>query len=512
MFTGVYLYMNKLLATLFVVVYPLLMSFIPRDKELKSIERFARMSGAGFTFVRGRRRVGKTWLLKEYEASNPNCFYFMGIDDTDDAGSRKSFSVNWSHFSGDRSLLELSSEYRSWQRIFKEISNFLKSNTDKQLFLVLDEVQWIAKKNSGFVSLLKQAWVDWQRIGNIKVVLCGSSNKFFAKKTSGAQDVLRGIKTSASIWVEEFSLSEVEKYYLSTWSRPEICLTYMMLGGSPYYLESLDPEKGFVHAINDAVFTNRSIFLDEVNQVLKLEFNSTGLETSKRILSVIGQKGSSISTISKKLNMPISSVLSAINSLVEYGILFLKVPFDKSSKTSHSSQRRALYCMRDFYLNFYFQVLHSFVDIIKHNQDQLIFTSKSLLSNQGYYMPNFSGKGFELLVERVLRKKGLDIPIKTKLQLKTPAYTVGTYWDKSTEIDLLVDDPNDRILRLIECKWVGLDSKFSQHKKELQMKRYPQVANYSMKKYLLAAYAASEKQRKLAEDDGVMVLSLDDLF
>ncbi len=485
------------------------MTFIARDDELAKLESFTRKPGAGFTFLRGRRRIGKTWLLKEYQSRTPKCFYFMGLEDTNDAGSRKAFATAWYDFSKDKTLVELSKDHRSWSRIFEQISVFLQKNREQNLIVILDEIQWIAKKNSGFVSLLKQAWVDWQRIGNIKVIVCGSSNKFFSKRTSSANDILRGIKTSASIWVHEFTLSEVEKHYLQDWSRSEICLLYMMLGGVPYYLEALEPEKGFIHCINDAIFLNDSIFLEEVNQVLKLEFNSTGLATTRKILSHIGQQGSTITSIAERAQLPLSSVSSAIEKILEYQIVFARTPMNTETKENSHGIR---YYMKDFFLNFYFQVLEPFESIIQHNQDQLIFTSKSLLSNAGYYMPNFSGHAFELLCQRVLEIGNLNTPLNRKLLLKTPGYTVGTFWDNSVEIDLVVEDNNDRISRLIECKWIDSNSKFSVHTKEIKAKKYPTPTNFTQKRYLLAAYEVTDKQKQEASASGVDVLSLNDLF
>ena len=481
--------------------------FIPRKAALSELRSFVAKPGSGFTFLRGRRRVGKTWLLKKFQLESESCFYFMGLEDADDSRTKKAFAEAWQRFSNSNSLLELAPEYRSWLRIFEEVKNFASKLENRSLIIVLDEIQWIAKKNSGVISFLKQAWVDWQRQGNIKVIICGSSNKFFNQNTSGADDILRGIKTSGSIYLREFSLKEIEKYYLSSWSRSEICLTYMMLGGSPYYLETIEPQKGFIHAINDAIFTKGTIFLEEVDQVLKLECNARGLVNVKKILANTAQQGSSKQSLQRKTGLALSTVSDVVDKLVEYKILFSKLLLGNKNMRQNSVTR---YYLRDFYLNFYFHVLLSFSEIISNNKDQLIFTSKSLLSENGYYIPNFSGHAFELLCERALQFE--DSTLKNKLNLKSNAFNIGAYWDNQGEIDLIVEDSNDRISRVVECKWVDKNSKFKSHLQELSEKKYDQAASYSIQKFLIAAYNISEKQKENAEALGVIALSTDDLF
>lgn len=490
------------------VLYDLLMTKILRVQELQSLSRFCATSDSGFTFLRGRRRVGKTWLLRDFQANTPNCFYFMGLEDADDEGTRRHLAESWHEFSRDSTLVELNQSFRTWQRIFQQITSYA-SKLDRPLIILLDEVQWIAKKNSGFISMLKQAWVDWQRLGKVKVIVCGSSNKFFAKQTTGADDVLRGIKTAASIWVNELSLAEIEKYYLANWSRSEICLTYMMLGGSPYYLEPIKPEKGFIHAINDAIFTKDSLFLEEVGQVLKLEFNSSGVASAKKILSALGQAGASFSTIAKKTAMPASTLSHAIDNLLEYELIFQREMF---GQPAGGGKQSPIYYMRDFYLNFYFQVLDKFVSLIKNNVDQLIFTSKAFLGHSGFYMPDFSGQAFELLCHRLLLRKDLAIPMRHKLALKTLDYQVGSYRDQAQQIDLIVEDSSDRITRLIECKWTDGNSKLAEHVAQVKKQNYPIPTNYGLRRYLLPSYQVKAAKATELAQEGVNVLSLDDLF
>ena len=220
--------------------------------------------------------------------------------------------------------------------------------------IVFDEVQWLAKRGSGFVGLLKEKWLDWELVGNIKVIVCGSSNKFFIDNVGGEEKILRGLKTRSSIWLQPFTLDEVKQYFFPSWSLEEVCLAYMLVGGIPYYLARLNCELGAIRAINQALFSKSGIFLEEIDEVLNVEFNVVGVESVKLILASLGQSGSSQAGIQKKTGMSQPIVSELISKLVSYGIVYEKKP---SFKKSLKNKAGTLFYMKDFFLNTYFQIL-----------------------------------------------------------------------------------------------------------------------------------------------------------
>lgn len=421
-----------------------------RERELKYLRDFISGRGSGLMYVRGRRRVGKSWLLTAFRKEIDNCFLFSGSGDSDSKTTINNFAAEWGRFSGSDGLTRLRSSFLDWKTIFDDISRYADAS-EKTLTLIFDEVQWIAKEKSGFCGKLKEAWVPWQKSGNVKVIICGSSNRFFSRRTGGQEKILRGLQTMAGLNVEPLSLRDVHTHCCPMWSLNEVCLLYMMTGGIPYYLEQIDPQKGFIHAVNDAIFTGRSIFIEEIDELLDLDFNRSGKKTVKKVLSSLGQDGSSQERVIGATGLPSSTVSDILEKLKEYNIIFEKLPAHTNPQRNRAGIR---YYAKDFFLNFYFQVIDRMKTKITRNEKGLLFPCDVLQSNTKFYIPNFSGKAFELLVRHVLESsKDSSEAIFDKLLLRDSDYEILAYWNRQTEIDLVVEHAKDRLSRVIECKW-----------------------------------------------------------
>ncbi len=484
--------------------------FVGRIKELTLLKEFVEQPGSGFTYVRGRRRVGKSWLLKEFQKKTGRCFYFAGAADESNKKAIERFTEVWEDFSHTKTLSELQTSFLTWHRIFGEITEFLKKQK-KTVILILDEIQWIAKKGSGFIGILKDIWVEWERLGRIKIIICGSSNKFFSDQMFGGEEkILRGLKTRSSIWVEPFTLSQVKKYFFREWSFEEVSLTYMMFGGIPYYLAHIREGLGFIHAINTAAFTENSVFLEEIDEILGLEFNKRGIVTIKKILATLGHRGTSWKSIATKTGIVPSTLTEVLERLVDYGIVYKFLPANKKPIKNEAGYR---YAMKDFFMNFYFQVLEPLEARIKNNTHGLLFPYECLVSHHGYYIPRFSGGAFELLIRYILESKSLVENIFKKLQLVDENYTVETYWDTHTQIDLIVQHTKDRMVRIIECKWLSdTIDKSSNYISELLSKNYSTPSKYNKKYFLALSQECSKDFKTSAHQKGIEIIQLEDLF
>src|SRR5690242_19682621 len=141
-------------------------SVLGRSEELKELKEFVASKKSGFVYVRGRRRVGKSALLKKLQNTTPNVFYFFGSPDSTMAQLHLDFAAQWDQFTGKVRLSDLKN--LTWSKIFSEITDYVRQNR-KSITLIFDETQWIAKVKSGCVGAIKQAWQDWELI-NIKVI------------------------------------------------------------------------------------------------------------------------------------------------------------------------------------------------------------------------------------------------------------------------------------------------------------------------------------------------------
>jgi hypothetical protein len=463
--------------------------------------------------------VGKTELLKKVRDSRKNTFYFMGRDDESNHEALKRFARDWDAFTSQRDLVRLRQVELNWDECFRAILRHITASEKKApLLCVFDEVQWLAKKGSGFCGLLKEHWAEWKKQGNPKLILSGSSNSFFHRYVDGDTAVLRGLRTHATIWVNPFTLSEVRRYYFPSWTDEELCLLYMMIGGVPYYLENVRGQRNFIRTVNESFFTSGGIFLEEVDALLKLEAATSGARIRiKEILACLGQDGSLESSIVKKTGYAQDYVHKVLDRLLDYGIVHERRPLE-GVKNNRSGVR---YYMDDFYLNFYFQVLRPMESKIRGNDNGQLFSTGVVKSKNGYYIPNFSGKAFELLIGDILRSGCADESRRTqnifaRLSLKKGSYEWGTYWKQGeTQIDLVVAGLDDRELRIVETKWIGgAPSDTAAVASQVVSKLYDsgKWKSWHRSHYLVVSGKATESLRTKSAAQGVSVVSLADLF
>jgi len=327
--------------------------FFGRKSELERLQSFIDESHSGFLMVRGRRRIGKSWLLTKFR-DKVNAFYFQGDDDSSSRQLMKKMAKAWDVYSGDDSLSNIRVIDLGWVRIFKEMVRFCQQEVEFQPILIFDEVQWIAKRKSGFLSQLKEAWVDFEKSGKTKIIICGSSQRFFENATALGTSVLHRLRTEADLWVEPFSLSEIRKHYFPGWTEEQICMVFMMTGGVPYYLERIPRIDNFIQAINQAFFTRKTIFLDEFKEVLNLEFTKASRSTAEKIMNSLEPDGSTMKSIRKRAGIRSeSTVRTMIDQLLTYGLV------DEKTRTGErkANRRGSKFYIRDPFLGFYFRVL-----------------------------------------------------------------------------------------------------------------------------------------------------------
>ncbi len=494
------------------------MDFFGRKEELEIISEWINSSNAEFCHVRGRRRIGKTSILeiitKKFEA-----FYYSGFADENDFNCRNRIAEDWDEYTGIQDLSTRDNKYKSWKNIFLNMTNYSKKNKDKKIILIFDEIQWLAKKGTGILGLLKREWEsNWQHIENVKVILAGSSSKFFLNQVDNFKGALYGLRTVSDLIIPPFTLDEIDEYYSQPvgWSREQTCLLNMMIGGVPYYLNQIKrntkEDSNFFRIINKTFFTRRSIFLNELQNILFLDFRDIdAIENAKNILRSLGQDGATEATMVSRTGIPKSTVNTVISKLIDYKIVFRRYPMGEMPKKNHAGAR---YTMRDPFLHFYFQILEPLSNRIKENERAMLFNGDVITSNKGYFIPEFSGKAFELLVSNFLEdRRNKHCGIFQKLNISNIDYSIGVYWkQKITQVDLIVESQIDRESRIIEIKWINQRADVSMpYIDQLKEKKYSSPEDYTTTRCLICSRGFT-KSFYNSVDKGIQLLDINDLF
>lgn len=489
---------------------------LSRETDIGYLDEFVSKKGSGLIFVRGRRRVGKSWLLKEFANKHrrQRIFCFSGrLDERTKRGALKRMVMEWEAFSNKSNISCLRSELIDWKNIFDDMHRYaLEQST--ALVIIFDEIQWISSSQSGFIGALKEAWIDWEHCGRIKVIVCGSSQRFFSQMTGGEERILRGIVTSGDLWVEPFSVSMIHRHWFPKWKPQEVLLCQMMTGGIPYYLQQIDQSSSFIHAINDTFFCRDTIFFREAQELLQLDFNENGCRSATDLMSVLGEGGATEAQIVERSGMARQTVSDMLKKLKRYMLIDEVLPISRQAKVK--TQREVKYALSDSFLDFFFKVIAPRRESILANRKGLLF-ARILESKNSYYISGYTGTAFERLVRRrILEFSKSPGGIHKTLGLRDFQFTAKPMWTppngqmQSSQIDIVVSSQSDRILRIIECKWSNKQS--VDHINQVLAKNIKLLPHQERQNFLCVAYEPTHEFIRQANAKDVRVIQLADLL
>lgn len=142
------------------------MDFIGRTSELATLNAELER-GSGFVVIYGRRRVGKTTLIKEF-IKDKRAFYFLATTESE-AQSMKRFAGVLSRTTKNPMLSKVT--FTDWLDLFQVVAD---DHPDEKKVLVIDEFPYLVKTNPDFPSILQNAWDEVLKDHNVMLVLCGS--------------------------------------------------------------------------------------------------------------------------------------------------------------------------------------------------------------------------------------------------------------------------------------------------------------------------------------------------
>jgi uncharacterized protein len=265
---------------------------IGRQKEIEALERLYSSNKSEFVAIYGRRRVGKSYLVNEVYGRKM-AFSAVGIYfKKNDRADLRYRHEQLAHFY--ESLLQYgmppeTAMPTSWREAFRLLRQLLETKRNKRKVVFLDELPWLAgAQSSELVAELGFFWNSWAcKQHNIILVVCGSATSWMLDNVIREYGGLYS-RLTMKIQLHPFTLGECEQYYASKhfhFSRYEIALSYMTLGGIPYYMDLLRNDRTLAENID-------SIFFD--NTQIKQEFEDVyvGLfSSSERYIDIVTDLG-----------------------------------------------------------------------------------------------------------------------------------------------------------------------------------------------------------------------------
>ncbi len=392
---------------------------------------------ASLVSVVGRRRIGKTFLVKQVYA-NDLVFSVTGIAGAPLPEQLYNFATQIATAFG---LAASEVSYSSWLEALGDLAKRLDariqdSATRKVIFF--DELPWLASRRSGFLRAFSWFWNSWAVDRNVVVVICGSAASWMIKKVVRDRGGLHNrithrIKLDAFTFAETSAFMDSRGIVDDVYQRLQL---YMALGGVPFYLEQIRAGESAQQAIERLLFSVTAVLADEFRQLYHSLFERADHHVDVVKTLAKKQRGMTRGEILSLSNMSSSGTLTRVLEELELsGFILRTTPFGKK-------RRDALYRLIDEYSRFYLLFLAG------HRPGDLSFirlsTTSAYRSWQGYAFENVALRNLDRL-RAALGIAGVDV-LASSFVARAKGDVDGV------QIDLLLDRA-DRIITLIEVKF-----------------------------------------------------------
>lgn len=422
---------------------------IGRREEQKLLREALQSKEAELLVMYGRRRIGKTFLLRNY-FEKQLVFSFTGAYEA-------ALSEQLANFS--KALQEAMASSippaipGNWGQAFDFLTGFLKNRAGKQPAVILfDEFPWIHTPKSGFLSTFEHWWNTWaSRQPQLKVVLCGSAASWMIKHIIDSKGGLHNRITRSPLQLMPFTLAETRDYLHSRGLRLkpyQLLQLYMAMGGVPHYLKQVQKGESIQQAIDRLFFTPKALLKTEFKNLYQSLFsNASQHEGIVRTLAA-KPKGLNRPELLQACGLTDGGGTSRLlDELEQSGFITHYIPFQKTS-------RDTLYKLTDEYTLFYLK----FVERTRATGPGIW---EKMAKGQSYN--SWSGFAFEAICQKHVRQIIRALRIKALTEVSPWRY-LPAKGETGAQIDLVLDRDDDSI-NICEMKFASapfvIDKKYA---------------------------------------------------
>ena len=406
---------------------------IGRKEEQQILMDIHQAEGADMLAITGRRRVGKTYLVRTF-FSDSISFELNGILNATLQQQLQNFDIALNRSFKTRSKKTATT---NWLQAFEHLSQELdKLRTRKKLIVFIDELPWLDTHRSGFLSAFDWFWNSWAAKKNILVIICGSASSWMTSKIINNRGGLHN-RVTKIMHLQPFSLSETEaflKYKNVNLSRYQVLHLYMALGGVPHYLKEVKKGQSATQNIHRICFEKNGLLVNEFDNLYNALFVNARQHIS--IIQALSSKNKGLSRAEILAATKFTDGGSFTRLLVELeqsDFISSFLPFNKVKKET-------LYRLTDEYSLFYLKFMRN-----KKNVNWL-----QLGATQTY--KTWSGYAFENVCYKHINKIKEALGITAVYTEVSSIFYKGDSKGKGAQIDLLIDR-QDKVINVCEAKF-----------------------------------------------------------
>ena len=408
---------------------------IGRKKEQERLLNAMREEDSMFVAVYGRRRVGKTYLVRE-TLGNSFTFYHTGLAKSPMKKQLAAWKLSLREYGIKKPVLP-----KTWLEAFDMLKDVVRQSDKTKKVIFIDEMPWMDTQRSGFIPALENFWNGWASARkDVVLIICGSATSWIINKVIKNHGGLHN-RVNTKIHLQPFTLNECEKYSAYRklgMSRKQLMECYMVMGGIPFYWSKLQRGLSMSQNIDILFFNPDGELVNEFSELYASLFKNPAPYI--KVVNILGTKriGMTREEIITEGQLTDNGKLSEILEDLE------ACGFIRKYKAFGQKSKGALFQLIDSYTLFYYQ-------FIKQNrrEDNHFWTSQT--GTPVYY--NWCGLAFERLcllhVPQIKKALGISGTISTVCSWRSGKRAEG---QKGAQIDLLIDR-NDNVIDICEMKY-----------------------------------------------------------
>ena len=478
---------------------------VGRKEELQRLEKVYLSKEAEFVVMYGRRRVGKTHLIREH-FKKKQCVFFHAT------GIQKGkLKVQLTHFSEELSRTFTAGNLpiqtpTSWEDAFKQLDYFINNQAEKKekTVIFLDELPWMATPKSGLLEALDYYWNrHWSQNKRVVLIVCGSSAAWLIKKIIYNQGGLHN-RCTCEIKLAPFTLKETSEYLKNIGvklNNAHILSLYMVFGGVPYYLKHVNAGLSASQNIQKILFDKNAPLADEFNKLFASLFKDA--DDYIELIEIISRRSGGMSRSEIEANVRLSKsggrLTLKLNDLIQTNFLEHFIPWTR--------ERGEFYKVIDEFSLFYMRWLAN-----KKQKNILKDYWLKQSSKPTYYA--WAGYAFEAVCHKHINNVIKALHIKTAESVSSWRFIERKAESQGAQIDLLIDRSDDAIT-VCEIKYTtkpfAIDKAYARN---LENKVAILRERTRTKKEIFIALISANGLKENQNSEGLIssVVVLDDLF
>jgi AAA+ ATPase superfamily predicted ATPase len=453
----------------------MLQQFVDRNQELDFLEKKYLENSAQLIIIYGRRRVGKTELIKKFLQGKKGIYFLCSRDSITE--NIKELKRKFSEFTKKEYFLKL--DIDSFFDLFKYFVDEIK---EERVTIVFDEFPYLIELSKGVVSTFQKTWDELLKDKKVFLILCGSSIGMMETEVLGYKSPLYGRRTGE--WkVEPFKLKDMLSVFRN-FSLDQIFQFWSIFGATPFYLNQINPNFSLEENIKIKILSKGEVLYNEPIILLREEFREP--RTYTLILKYLSLGYNTLGELSSITGIDKGNLSKYISELEETRLIEYILPLGQ--------RKRGIYAISEPFFNFWFRFVYPNLSDLEAGLINEVYLRISSQLN------SYFGLMFEKLIFELVKTKEVPLPI---------SFTeIRKWWYKDKEIDIIALNQESKQIIFAECKWQD-DVNVEKIVKELKEKsKFVKWGNAERREYFIL-FAKSFKEK--IEEPNIILFDLKSL-